>query len=259
MRCCVASLRYLLIPQSWRSSRGWARESSAATSYLRLTSQVAMDSASKSHLGISAAPVPLLIKGSAFERLADSGGRSILGEGESAWAERAKMLISAKALFKFQALESKTEAPKYTDKYAMPEGYLGRKADWELNGDSGYGRWCKQCPQDDPTFTCSLVNTADDGTEYYICMNCHEENQVKDKCGKSKPTRSDPFNLRHINAAEVNFETVCTMKLTIVKSRVEHMQNVISDLISDTKPVIPPGTNSVVRRNKREKELFGIC
>ena len=30
-----------------------------------------MDSASKSHLGISAAPVPLLIKGSAFERLAD--------------------------------------------------------------------------------------------------------------------------------------------------------------------------------------------
>ena len=32
-----------------------------------------MDSARKSHLGsISAAPVPLLIKGSAFERLADS-------------------------------------------------------------------------------------------------------------------------------------------------------------------------------------------
>ena len=33
-----------------------------------------MDSASKSHLGISAAPVPLLIKGSAFERLADIRG-----------------------------------------------------------------------------------------------------------------------------------------------------------------------------------------
>ena len=30
-----------------------------------------MDSASKSHLGISAAPVPLLIRGAAFERLAD--------------------------------------------------------------------------------------------------------------------------------------------------------------------------------------------
>ena len=173
-----------------------------------------MDSASKSHLGISAAPVPLLIRGAAFERLADSGGRSILGEGESAWADRAKMLVSAKSLLKFQALESKPELPKYTDKYAMPEGFLGRKADWDVNGDGGYqwyGKWCRQCPQDDPTstFTCSLVNTADDGTEFYICFNCHEENKVKDKCGKSKPTRSDPFNLRHINAAEVTFESVC--------------------------------------------------
>ena len=75
-----------------------------------------MDSASKSHLGISAAPVPLLIRGTAFERLADSGGRSILGEGESAWTERAKMLISAKSLLKFQAVEFKPELPKYTDK-----------------------------------------------------------------------------------------------------------------------------------------------
>ena len=97
-----------------------------------------MDSASKSHLGISAAPVPLLIKGAAFERLADSGGRSILGEGESAWAERAKMLISAKTLLKFQALESETDLPKYTDKYAMPEDFVGRKADWDANGDSGF-------------------------------------------------------------------------------------------------------------------------
>ena len=75
----------------WRLSRGWARELNV-DSYLRLISQVVMDSASKSHLGISAAPVPLLVKGSAFERLADSGGRSILGEGESAWKDRAKML-----------------------------------------------------------------------------------------------------------------------------------------------------------------------
>ena len=217
-----------------------------------------MDSASKNHLGISAAPVPLLIRGAAFERLADSGGRSILGEGESAWQDRAKMLISAKALLKFQALESKPELPKFTDKYAMPEGFLGRKADWDANGDGGYGKWCRQCPQDDPTFTCSLVNTADDGTEFYICFNYHEENKVKDKCGKSKPTRSDPFNLRHINAAEVTFESVCTMKLTIVKSRVEHMQTVISNLISDKKTTIPSGTSSVVRVDKREKELAKI-
>ena len=45
-----------------------------------------MDCASKTHLGISAAPVPLLVRGTQFERLADSGGRSILGEGEQAWA-----------------------------------------------------------------------------------------------------------------------------------------------------------------------------
>ena len=32
-----------------------------------------MGSASKNHLGVSAAPVPLLIKGAAFERLADTG------------------------------------------------------------------------------------------------------------------------------------------------------------------------------------------
>ena len=75
-----------------------------------------MDCASKTHLGISAAPVPLLIRGTQFERLADSGGRSILGEGESAWAERAKMLISMKALSKFQALKSKSELPRYTGK-----------------------------------------------------------------------------------------------------------------------------------------------
>ena len=81
-----------------------------------------MDCASKTHLGISAAPVPLLVRGTQFERLADSGGRSILGEGEQAWTDRAKMLISAKSLLKFQALESKSELPKYTDKYAMPEG-----------------------------------------------------------------------------------------------------------------------------------------
>ena len=31
-----------------------------------------MDSASKTHLGISAAPVPLLIRGAAFQRLADT-------------------------------------------------------------------------------------------------------------------------------------------------------------------------------------------
>ena len=139
-----------------------------------------MDSASRTHLGISAAPVPLLIRGAAFQRLADSGGRSILGEGESAWAERAKMLISAKTLLKFQALESETDLPKYTDKYAMPEDFIGRKADWDANGDSGFGQWCRQCPQEDPTFTCSLVNTADDGTEFYICLNCHEESKVKD-------------------------------------------------------------------------------
>ena len=41
-------------------------------SSLRLISrEVVMDSASKSHLGIRAAPVPLLIRGAAFERLAD--------------------------------------------------------------------------------------------------------------------------------------------------------------------------------------------
>ena len=94
-----------------------------------------MDCASQTHLGISAAPVPLLVRGTQFERLADSGGRSILGEGESAWAERAKMVISGAALFKFQALESKTETPKYTDKYAMPEGFTSRKADWDANGE----------------------------------------------------------------------------------------------------------------------------
>ena len=41
-------------------------------SSLRLVSrEVVMDSASKSHLGIRAAPIPRLIRGTAFERLAD--------------------------------------------------------------------------------------------------------------------------------------------------------------------------------------------
>ena len=45
-------------------------------------SEVAMDSTSKHHLGISAAPVPLLIRGAQFERLADTiqaGGSLLLG------------------------------------------------------------------------------------------------------------------------------------------------------------------------------------
>ena len=72
-----------------------------------------MDSASKSHLGISAAPVPLLIRGAAFERLADSGGRSILGEVESAWQDRAKMLVSAKARGRLAQAASRWRAPLY--------------------------------------------------------------------------------------------------------------------------------------------------
>ena len=54
-------------------------------SSLRLISrEVVMDSALKSHLGIRAAPIPLLIRGTAFERLADSPGTRAFGDNAAA-------------------------------------------------------------------------------------------------------------------------------------------------------------------------------